>query len=155
MAIIGTICPRILGHLNPMTTLCRELQRRGHRVIFYQVPLAAEESVDPKRDMPRGIMLGFGTLVLSAFCVVLLNPSIAGVGSHALGSSLEPALDGIRAIYGDAAAPMIASVASGARSCSDSNQRSSTERASPVRISIARAPSSGPSFLNASPSFAS
>ena len=43
MAIIGTICPRIPGHLNPMTTLCRELQRRGHRVIFYQLPLEAEK----------------------------------------------------------------------------------------------------------------
>src|ERR1051325_3637897 len=42
MAVIGTICPRIPGHLNPMTTLCRELQRRGHRVIFYQAPMAAE-----------------------------------------------------------------------------------------------------------------
>jgi ethanolamine permease len=76
-----------------------------------QVPLAAEESVDPKRDMPKGILLGFATLVLSAFCVVLLNPSIAGVGSFALGSSLEPALDGIRAIYGDAAAPAFGVVA--------------------------------------------
>jgi UDP:flavonoid glycosyltransferase YjiC (YdhE family) len=43
MAIIGTICPNIPGHLNPLTTLCRELRRRGHRVIFYQVPLAAEK----------------------------------------------------------------------------------------------------------------
>ncbi|RYE09678.1 MAG: amino acid permease [Hyphomicrobiales bacterium] len=76
-----------------------------------QVPLAAEESVDPKRDMPKGIMLGFGTLLLSAFLVVLLNPAIAGVGAHALGSSLEPALDGIRAIYGDAAAPAFGVVA--------------------------------------------
>src|ERR1051325_2304406 len=43
MAIIGTICPRLTGHLNPLTTLCRELQRRGHRVIFYQAPMAAEK----------------------------------------------------------------------------------------------------------------
>src|SRR5947208_13945343 len=43
MAIIGTICPRLTGHLNPLPTLCHELQRRGHRVIFYQVPLAAEK----------------------------------------------------------------------------------------------------------------
>src|SRR4051812_46479736 len=43
MAIIGAICPRLTGHLNPMTTLCRELQRRGHRVIFYQAPMAAEK----------------------------------------------------------------------------------------------------------------
>jgi len=43
MAIIGTLCPNIPGHLNPLTTLCRELQKRGHRVIFYQTPLAAEK----------------------------------------------------------------------------------------------------------------
>ena len=43
MAIIGTICPRLTGHLNPLTTLCSELQRRGHRVIFYQAPMAAEK----------------------------------------------------------------------------------------------------------------
>ena len=46
-----------------------------------QLPLAAEESVDPKRDMPKGIMLGMFTLILSAFCVLYLNPSVIGVGS--------------------------------------------------------------------------
>jgi len=66
-----------------------------------QLPLAAEESVDPKRDMPKGILLGMLTLVISAFMIVLLNPSVVGVGSHKLGSSLEPLLDGFRAIYGD------------------------------------------------------
>jgi ethanolamine permease len=76
-----------------------------------QVPLAAEESVDPERDLPRGILLAFATLLLSAFLIVLLNPAIAGVGAHALGQSLEPALDGIRALYGDAAAPAFGIVA--------------------------------------------
>jgi len=76
-----------------------------------QVPLAAEESVDPRRDMPRGILLGFATLLLSAFMIVLLNPSVAGIGSHALGSSLEPLLDGFRAIYGDAGAVVLGLVA--------------------------------------------
>lgn len=66
-----------------------------------QLPLAAEESVDPKRDMPRGILLGMLTLIVSAFMIVLLNPSVVGVGSHHLGSSLEPILDGFRAVYGD------------------------------------------------------
>ena len=28
-----------------------------------QLPLAAEESTDPKRDMPKGIMLGMFTLI--------------------------------------------------------------------------------------------
>lgn len=66
-----------------------------------QLPLAAEESVDPKKDMPKGIILGMFTLAISAFMIVLLNPSVAGVGSHKLGSSLEPLLDGFKAVYGD------------------------------------------------------
>jgi ethanolamine permease len=66
-----------------------------------QLPLAAEESVDPKRDMPKGIILGMVTLIISAFMIVLLNPSVMGVGSHKLGSSLEPLLDGFKAVYGD------------------------------------------------------
>jgi ethanolamine permease len=66
-----------------------------------QLPLASEESVDPKRDMPKGIILGMLTLIVSAFMIVLLNPSVAGVGAFALGSSLEPILDGFKAIYGD------------------------------------------------------
>ncbi len=32
MSHVGLICPELTGHLNPMTTLGRELQRRGHRV---------------------------------------------------------------------------------------------------------------------------
>jgi len=76
-----------------------------------QLPLAAEESVDPTRDMPRGIILGFATLILSAFMIVLVNPSVAGVGSFALGTSLEPLLDGFRAIYGDAGAVILGIVA--------------------------------------------
>lgn len=32
MSHIGLICPELSGHLNPMTTLGRELLRRGHRV---------------------------------------------------------------------------------------------------------------------------
>lgn len=65
-----------------------------------QLPLAAEESIDPTRDLPRGIILGMFTLIVSAFCMLLLNPSVVGVGSFKLGSSLEPLLDGLRGIYG-------------------------------------------------------
>jgi ethanolamine permease len=76
-----------------------------------QLPLAAEESVDPKRDMPRGIILGFLTLAVSAFMIVLLNPSVIGIGSFKLGSSAEPLLDGFRAVYGDAGAVVLGLVA--------------------------------------------
>ncbi len=76
-----------------------------------QLPLAAEELVDPKRDMPKGIMLGMFTLIASAFLVLFLNPSVIGVGSHKLGTSGEPLLDGFRAIYGTDLANTLAMVA--------------------------------------------
>ena len=64
-----------------------------------QLPLAAEESIDPKRDMPPGILLGMFTLIISAGMIVWLNPSVIGVGSFAL------------AIYGSSAAKILAFVA--------------------------------------------
>jgi len=76
-----------------------------------QLPLAAEESVDPKRDMPKGIILGVITLMVSAFMIVLLNPSLPGVGAFHLGSSLEPLLDGFKAIYGDGGVVLLGLVA--------------------------------------------
>ncbi len=76
-----------------------------------QLPLAAEESVDPKRDMPRGIIAGMVTLIISAFAILFLNASVVGVGSHALGQSGEPLLDGFRAIYGSGIAKLLALVA--------------------------------------------
>ena len=75
------------------------------------LPLSAEESVDPKRDMPRGILAGMFTLIISAFMILWLNPSVAGVGSHALASSGEPLLDGFKAIYGEGIAKVLATVA--------------------------------------------
>jgi ethanolamine permease len=42
-----------------------------------QLPLAAEESIDPKRDMPKGIILGMITLIISATMIVLAQ-SIRG-----------------------------------------------------------------------------
>lgn len=76
-----------------------------------QLPLAAEESIDPKRDMPRGIILGILTLIVSAFAILTLNPSVTGIGSFALGSSGEPLLDGFKAIYGEGIAKGLALVA--------------------------------------------
>lgn len=79
-----------------------------------QLPLAAEESVDPKRDMPKGIILAMLTLIVAAFLVLWLNCSVPVVrevtddatkatttltGAFAIASSGEPLLDGFRAIY--------------------------------------------------------
>jgi ethanolamine permease len=64
-----------------------------------QLPLAAEESVDPRRDMPKGIRLGIFTLILTGFGVLFFNASI-GPGSWGLKESGEPLLDGFRTMYG-------------------------------------------------------
>ena len=65
-----------------------------------QLPLAAEESHDPRRDMPRGILLGLLTLVVCAFLTLVLSAGISP-GAAALGASDEPLFDGLRTIFGD------------------------------------------------------
>jgi len=70
-----------------------------------ELPLAAEESVDPKVDMPKGLIFGMFTLMFSALMIMLLNASIGSVeegklhGSFSLGTSAEPLLDGFRVVY--------------------------------------------------------
>ena len=64
-----------------------------------QLPLAAEEAHDPRRDMPRGILLGLLTLVVCAFLTLVLNTAIAP-GAAALSTSDEPLFDGFRTIFG-------------------------------------------------------
>src|SRR4029078_7188321 len=90
-----------------------------------QLPLAAEESTDPKRDMPKGIMYGMFTLIALGFLVLIFNPAIpierqvtdaAGAattvhGGFALGTSGEPILDGLRVIFESTTAGALALVA--------------------------------------------
>lgn len=75
-----------------------------------QLPLAAEESVDPKKDMPKGLTYGIITLIISAFLILWLNASIP-LGSYALSQSGEPLLDGFKVLYGDNIAKLLALVA--------------------------------------------
>jgi len=65
-----------------------------------ELPLAAEEAHDPVRDMPRGILLGLLTLVITAFLTLLLNTSMRP-GATALSTSDEPLFDGFRTIFGE------------------------------------------------------
>lgn len=64
-----------------------------------ELPLAAEESHDPKRDIPRGTIFGLLTLVVTAFVVLFLNTGIAP-GAEGIRTSGEPLLDGLRTIFG-------------------------------------------------------
>jgi ethanolamine permease len=61
-----------------------------------ELPLAAEESHMPARDIPRAGLWGLGTLIVSGGLVLVLNPAV--VGAEAIGESGEPLLDGFRAI---------------------------------------------------------
>ena len=65
-----------------------------------QLPLAAEESHDPKRDMPRGLLWGIATLILASLLTLFLNAGIAP-GAAAVGASEEPLSLGFRTILGD------------------------------------------------------
>jgi ethanolamine permease len=52
------------------------------------VPLAAEETQDPKRDLPRGLIGGMAVLLLFAALILVLGPG--GAGSAALQDSGNP-----------------------------------------------------------------
>jgi len=80
-----------------------------------QLPLAAEESADPKKDMPKGLISGMLTLMVSALLITFLNSSIGKAdgmhGSFSLSTSGEPLLDGFRVLYGTGAAKTLAFLA--------------------------------------------
>jgi ethanolamine permease len=68
-----------------------------------ELPLAAEESADPKRDIPRGTIYGLLTLVVTGLLVLFLNAGISP-GSKELAegdASGEPLLAGLRTIFGE------------------------------------------------------
>jgi ethanolamine permease len=63
-----------------------------------EVPLAAEESMDPRRDVPRGSLLALHTLVICAALTLFINTGLPG-GAALYGSSGFPLLDGFKAIF--------------------------------------------------------
>lgn len=62
-----------------------------------ELPLAAEETHTPERDIPRGSLMGMFTLLVTAFLVLVLNPGVTGAAE--ITDSGEPILDGFRAIF--------------------------------------------------------
>lgn len=71
-----------------------------------ELPLAAEEAHDPVRDIPRAGFWARGTLIVTGLLVLFLNTGV--IGAEAMGVSLEPLLDGFRAIVGDTWAAVLA-----------------------------------------------
>jgi len=64
-----------------------------------QLPLAAEESHDPRRDMPRGILYGLVTLIAISFLTVILSVGMAP-GAARIAVSNEPLFLGFQTIFG-------------------------------------------------------
>lgn len=75
-----------------------------------QLPLAAEESHDPKRDMPRGLLWGIATLIVASILTLFLNAGIAP-GAAIVGASEEPLFLAFRTIYGDGAGSTLLALA--------------------------------------------
>ncbi len=74
-----------------------------------ELPLAAEESHNPTRDIPKAGIWGLISLIGCAGIVFFLNPAVTG--SEALGSSDEPLLDGFRAFLPDSLAAVLSGFA--------------------------------------------
>ena len=71
-----------------------------------ELPLAAEESHNPSKDIPRAGFIARGTLIVTGVLVLVLNTGV--IGAEATGTAGEPLLDGFRAIVGDQGAAILA-----------------------------------------------
>jgi ethanolamine permease len=74
-----------------------------------QLPLAAEESSDPRRDMPKGILYGLLTLIACSFLTLYVSASMPP-GAAKIAESQEPLFLGYQVMFG-ASAKVLAAVA--------------------------------------------
>src|SRR6476619_537200 len=65
-----------------------------------ELPLAAEESHDPKKDIPRATIWGLTTLMVFAVGILFLNTGVGG-GAADIGTSATPFFDGFKAVFGE------------------------------------------------------
>jgi ethanolamine permease len=65
-----------------------------------EVPLAAEESMDPRRDVPKGTIWGMHTLLIASILTLFINSGVDG-GASVIGVSGTPLFDGFKGIFGE------------------------------------------------------
>ncbi len=65
-----------------------------------EVPLAAEESMDPRRDVPKGTILGMHTLLIASVLTLFINSGVGG-GAGEIGISGTPLFDGFLGVFGE------------------------------------------------------
>ncbi|MGB9632567.1 MAG: ethanolamine permease [Chloroflexaceae bacterium] len=71
-----------------------------------QLPLAAEESHDVVRDIPRALIWGLLTLLALSLLTLVLNSGVGG-GAAEVGESAAPLEIGFRAIFGSGATTVV------------------------------------------------
>jgi len=76
-----------------------------------QLPLAAEESNNVTRDMPRGLIWGLLTLIVTAVLVIFLNTGIGGGAAYFGSQTEEPLLDGLKLTLGVTSGKLLGLVA--------------------------------------------
>ena len=76
-----------------------------------QLPLAAEEAVDVKRDMPRELLWGLATLVFTGVAITFLNMGIGGGAAYFGNATEEPLLDGLKHTLGVTSGTLLGLVA--------------------------------------------
>ncbi len=64
-----------------------------------ELPLAAEESMDPKRDIPRATVWGMTTLLVTGILTLFLNTGVDG-GAKNIGVTATPLFDGFKGVFG-------------------------------------------------------
>ncbi|HEY7477532.1 MAG TPA: amino acid permease [Actinomycetota bacterium] len=74
-----------------------------------EVPLAAEESMDPQRDVPKGTVWGMHTLLIASILTLFINSGVDG-GALVIGESGTPLFDGFIGIFGDGFAAEILAI---------------------------------------------
>src|SRR6266478_918633 len=88
MSHLGLICPELTGHLNPMTTLGRELARRGHRVTV----IARADA----RRKAEAAGLGFAVLGEKEFPLGAMTAQSAELGTMSGAKALRFTVDMLR-----------------------------------------------------------
>ncbi|WP_457100812.1 amino acid permease [Microbacterium sp. P5_E9] len=75
-----------------------------------ELPLAAEESNDPTKDIPKAGVWGIITLAVTALIVLFLNPAVTGTAAITVspGDGDEPLLAGFRVFLPESAAAVLA-----------------------------------------------
>ncbi|KAG6586712.1 Amino acid/polyamine transporter [Phytophthora cinnamomi] len=80
------------------------LQGASFTLWFYlgieELPLAIDETIEPTKNMPRGLIVSIATLIVISFCTVVFS-SMISPGADEMYVNSSPLLTGYKTIFGD------------------------------------------------------